>query len=284
MERRSDGMKTSFIEISPHEEAAAIIAGKPALAKEVFDELLPELRARAFTVSGVEDADVLQRVRDAIAGLATGDRWEDVKDDVVAELDPWLGDGSEKRAELLLRTQSFQAFQTSGWRSAQADPVTTHLQYLTMEDDRVRDSHAALDGLVLPKDDPFWEEHYPPWDWNCRCLTRTMDDDQVSDEKEKDEDKNPEDRNVIEGPALQKLRDGQLLRNGQAFDVSAPTGDGAFKFHPDNFTLPLDQLKSRYDPDVWAQFAANAKKATLPGGETLWDWLNKTAPASALWA
>lgn len=43
------------------------------------------------------------------------------------------------------------------------------LEYRTVSDDRVRDEHAALDGLVRPVDDPFWDEYYPPNGWRCRC-------------------------------------------------------------------------------------------------------------------
>ena len=28
---------------------------------------------------------------------------------------------------------------------------------------------AALHGVTLPPDDPFWNEYYPPLGWNCRC-------------------------------------------------------------------------------------------------------------------
>ena len=45
-----------------------------------------------------------------------------------------------------------------------------NLQYRTAGDDRVRDSHDALRGITLPKDDPFWISYYPPNGWRCRCL------------------------------------------------------------------------------------------------------------------
>jgi len=42
-------------------------------------------------------------------------------------------------------------------------------EYSTVGDDRVRPSHAALDGVRLPKDDPFWKTNMPPNGYNCRC-------------------------------------------------------------------------------------------------------------------
>lgn len=44
-----------------------------------------------------------------------------------------------------------------------------NLKYVTQGDDRVREEHEALHGVIAPIDDAFWSEHYPPNDWNCRC-------------------------------------------------------------------------------------------------------------------
>lgn len=41
--------------------------------------------------------------------------------------------------------------------------------YRTAGDDRVREEHAALDGLTLRHDDPLWDKIYPPNGWKCRC-------------------------------------------------------------------------------------------------------------------
>lgn len=45
------------------------------------------------------------------------------------------------------------------------------LQYRTAGDNRVREEHAALNGITLPKSDPFWMHYTPPNGWNCRCTT-----------------------------------------------------------------------------------------------------------------
>ncbi|MFE3849097.1 phage minor head protein [Flavobacterium sp. LB3P45] len=43
------------------------------------------------------------------------------------------------------------------------------LQYRTAGDNRVREEHASLNGVTLPKSDPFWSSYTPPNGWNCRC-------------------------------------------------------------------------------------------------------------------
>lgn len=271
----------------PHKEAEGLIAGKKVVAREVFYKLLPELRARAFTISGVECANVMQRVRDSIAALPRGGEegtWDKVKEKVVAELDPWLGDGAERRATLLLRAHGFQAFQASNWRVAQEDEDTTHLQYLATEDDRVRESHLALNGVTLPKGDPFWDKHYPPWDWGCRCRVRPMNPDLVDMEREEDLQRAPEERNVIEGPALEQLRNGTLMREGRRFDVTAPAEKGfgkenTWQWHPDDLRLTAEELKGRYEPEVWNGFEEWAKQAKVSPRVTVWKWINPPAKA-----
>lgn len=47
-----------------------------------------------------------------------------------------------------------------------ADPM---LRYVTAGDERVRASHAALNGLQRPMSDPIWDTIYPPNGWHCRC-------------------------------------------------------------------------------------------------------------------
>lgn len=51
-----------------------------------------------------------------------------------------------------------------------------NLRYIAVQDERTRISHAELHGYVIPIDHPFWNEYYPPNDWNCRCSVQPTDD------------------------------------------------------------------------------------------------------------
>jgi len=56
------------------------------------------------------------------------------------------------------------------WATIQEDKKELPLlQYQTADDERVRDEHTAWDNIIRPVDDPFWNTHYAPNGYNCRC-------------------------------------------------------------------------------------------------------------------
>lgn len=289
-------MITQFFK--PHEEAARLVAKKTPMQQRVFRKLLPELRARAFTVAGVESLDQLGRVQEAIADYARGQTaegegvtWDDAKQRIVAEL-PFLDDAAaSNRATVLLRTHGFQAYQASNYQAAMADEDTTHLQYLATEDSHVRDEHLALHRLIVPKEDPFWQDHFPPWDWGCRCRVVPLSRRDVEDERIADKRRKPENRRVMEGERLEALRHGTVVRGpltlpngrkfrGGTFNVTAPKqteGSGAFQWHPENFRMDVGMLREKYmdQPDLWQIFEVWARKTKWNQTATVWQWLNQ---------
>lgn len=52
---------------------------------------------------------------------------------------------------------------------SEKDTVTSFVQYLTVGDDRVRNSHRALHGKIFSLDDPEARRLWPPNDFGCRC-------------------------------------------------------------------------------------------------------------------
>lgn len=53
--------------------------------------------------------------------------------------------------------------------------IYPNLQYKSITDDRTRELHKNWNGIILPVDHPFWNTHFPPNDWECRCTSKRTD-------------------------------------------------------------------------------------------------------------
>lgn len=74
--------------------------------------------------------------------------------------------------QVWLRTE-FDTFTAAAQMGKQYDNFITNgidvLEFTTAGDERVRESHAELDGLTFRIDASFARKIWPPLDWNCRC-------------------------------------------------------------------------------------------------------------------
>lgn len=74
--------------------------------------------------------------------------------------------------ESIIRSETAKAYAAGRWNALQ-NPIAQELlwgfRYATVGDTRVRPSHAAMEGVTLPKDDPWWQRNFPPNGWGCRC-------------------------------------------------------------------------------------------------------------------
>ncbi len=288
-------MPKFLFEPAPHDEAVAFLKDKPVVSRAVFDQVIPEVRGRVFAVTGIESARVLQSLRDRIADIPAGGDWDAIKADVVAELSPFLGEGeeaaaaAERKAELLLRTHGYQSYAATQYQvmDRQRD-VFPFWRYQTAQDDRVRDAHAALDGIVLPANDPFWQTHFPPWDFNCRCTIVPLSRDDLADVARDDEGKPPEERSILTADQADRMNNsGMLVRGPSAnVDVRSPLQKGrpdGYAFTPGDLRLKAADIKARYEAPVWSAFEAFARRTLLDGApaapRSLWDWLNETRAA-----
>jgi SPP1 gp7 family putative phage head morphogenesis protein len=286
----------------PHAEAAAFIRSKPAVGRSVFDRLLPEIKGRAFTITGIQCADTLQRARDLIAALPEGADWDTQKGRLISEISPYLVDSNadpearekqvaaaSRRAEILMRLHGFQAYATAQHevmeRQRDAFPFW---MYQTFGDGRVRPSHTALDGIILPADHPFWADHSPPWEWGCRCNKVPV----TAEEAEAAAGaKANSAAGWAPGPAVVKRMEqtGMLDRgDGKPVDVRSPkqraieSGEdpaAKYSWNPADMRLPLDELAKRYDATTWAAFRKWAEAQTIKtndGEMPVWSWLSGT--------
>lgn len=83
-----------------------------------------------------------------------------------------LGAGKTHRLEQIYRTQTQLAYSAGSAQFDQTPAIAEILwgyEYVDVGDDRTRESHHALGGTRLPKEDPAWERIRPPNGFNCRC-------------------------------------------------------------------------------------------------------------------
>lgn len=286
--------KGFFTEPVTYDAAVAWLRDKPAVAASVFKGLIPELKARAIAIAGVESASVARDVRDAIARVPAGADWDKEKRKIADLVHPYLADPEDpknkkaalRKAELLLRTHGFQAYAIGQHEVMRAQQdVFSWWQYLSMGDELVRPTHSALNKLIMPADSPFWQRHSPPWDWGCRCRKVPYLPEEVDEIRAKEAQAAPEAKTVIEGEALRYLETQNKLDRGPSkiFDTTPPSEKGrigAFLFEPDSLRLNPDQLQTRYDPQTWQDFKQWARRIFIegPGTRSIWDWMGG-APA-----
>jgi hypothetical protein len=208
-----------------------------------------------------------------------------------------------------MRHHGFQAYAAAHYRDMYDQrEAFPYWQYLTMGDERVRDSHAKLHGLILPADDPFWDDHYPPWDWNCRCQVVPVSEaeyratiaagrvpsqmdltgDIVKDYGKKRLGWTLEKAGLKQLETIGRIDEG----NGATFDVSSPVkraqkespsaARAAYQWRPGEVQIPVSELYKKYGLDpvqksAFDVFYRNMQAATVAGNDgterRAWDWL-----------
>lgn len=153
-----------------------------------WQDLWQDEHAQQFTVSRLARLDLVQSLRDQIVKSVGGDLsrrdfmrngeelltrsgwWgkRTVKDeatgeDVTTTFDP-------ARLKLIYDVNTRMAYAAGQWERLERTRKThPYLRYITKRDERVRAAHRAWDNVTLPVDHEFWQTHYPPNGWRCRC-------------------------------------------------------------------------------------------------------------------
>lgn len=180
-------LATSFT-LAP-EEAMAFFSAKGL--KPTFDwrEMLAGEHVSSFTVAKMMDTDLLADVQASLAdALAKGTPYRQWADSIIptlqargwwgrkAVVDPMSGQiivaqlGSPSRLQTIFRTNMQGAYAAGAWAQIENQAeVAPFLLYDAVDDHRTRPEHAAWDGKVYPVTSTWWQDHYPPNGWNCRC-------------------------------------------------------------------------------------------------------------------
>ncbi|SJM89965.1 phage minor head protein [Crenothrix polyspora] len=148
-------------------------------------------RQLAFSVAGLASVDQLQSVLDSLTkALENGETLGAWKNRV-------LKDGTLNlpayRLENIYRTNIQNAFNRGRWQKFGAFKASRpYLLYDAINDTRVRPAHLALDGIIRPVGDAFWNVHAPSCGYNCRCRLVSLSEQQAQNRSRADKNGNPQ--------------------------------------------------------------------------------------------
>lgn len=168
----------------PAREAIAHFREKLKIPSRRSSDLLGEVHAKAFAVAGATKMGLLNDLHSAVAeALEHGSTITDFRkqfDDIVAR-HGWTYKGSRGwRTSMIFDTNLRTAYAAGRWKQIQrVKKARPWLIYSTVGDSRVRPEHSAWHNLALPVDDPWWDTHYPPNGWGCRCSVISASDAQL---------------------------------------------------------------------------------------------------------
>lgn len=171
----------------PFDQQISFFRQKLNLPTRAWTDIWQSQHDRAFVVAGAMKEDLLNDLRAAVDRvIADGVTLETFRKDfreIVSRRGwtGWSGEGSKGGAAWRTRVIYETNLRTSysAGRLAQMKAIANEMPYWRYRhNDSVqnpRPEHVALDGLVLRSDDPFWQTHYPPNGWGCKCYVEPLD-------------------------------------------------------------------------------------------------------------
>lgn len=165
---------------SPFTAAIDYLRAKRRVPTQHWTDLWHTEHAVGFAVASATAADLLKDLHEAVQqALAQG---QDIKDfrpefERIVQAHGWTGwtgettaKGRAWRARVIWDTNLRSAFAAGHWAGIEATKDDfPYLRYSAVLDSRTRPQHAAWHGTILPVDHPWWQTHFPPNGWYCRC-------------------------------------------------------------------------------------------------------------------
>lgn len=168
-----------------HEAIAALRARVPMTDAE-YETLTEDQRARAFTVAGVAQADLVTEVWEAVeSAVKDGTTLDDFKASVGDKLASAWGGDDPSRLETIFRTNVQDAYGKGRYEQMTHPAVLQRRpawQFSAILDSRTSEECASFDGVVRAADDEWWADHQPPIHFNCRSTIVPLTLEEASDE------------------------------------------------------------------------------------------------------
>lgn len=160
----------------PFAEQIAFFKRKLNLPTQSWADIYQHEHDWAFVVAGANRdaivADFRAAVEKAITEGMTLAQFRKDFDAIVAQHGWDYNGGRDWRSRVIYETNLNTSYAAGRWQQLQAAPYWQyqHADWVT----HPRPQHQAWDGLVLSKDDVFWQTHFPPNGWGCNCSVRGL--------------------------------------------------------------------------------------------------------------
>jgi uncharacterized protein with gpF-like domain len=145
------------------------------VAKATEMDLLEDIRTAVD--KAIENGETFQQFRKQLEPILKKKGWWGIKDVV----DPKTGEtvqaqlGSPRRLKTIYRANMRTARAAGQWDRAQRTKKYRPFFVYSLGPSRVhRDLHLSWNGIVLPVDHEFWNSHFPPNGWGCKCRIRQI--------------------------------------------------------------------------------------------------------------
>lgn len=174
-------------------EALDYIKNKNLKVGFSYKDVWNEEHATAFTVAKAMQIDVLNDMKKAVEkAIEDGQSFESFKKNIkpILQQKGWWGKkkmtdpltgrevnvqlGSDRRLRTIYNVNLRSAYQKGQYDRTMASDAHPYLIYRVGNSLKHREQHLAWDGLILPKDDPWWNNHFPPNGYGCKCYTRAV--------------------------------------------------------------------------------------------------------------
>jgi hypothetical protein len=167
----------------PFQEQVDFLKQKLNLPTEHWDDILVSAHDRALIVAGAMKADLLTDFHDAINKVAQDGKsvgWFKKEFESIVKKngwEGWTGEGTEAgrdwRARVIYNT-NMRASYAAGRYAQLTDPelLQSRPYWKYVHNDTVahpRPLHQSWNGTVLKYDDPWWQSHFCPNGFGCRC-------------------------------------------------------------------------------------------------------------------
>jgi len=160
-------------------EAIAFLRNKLDVPTATWTDVWQASHDKAFTVAGAQAEQLVEDFHQAVLkAIENGETLEQFREkfDAIVKKHGWSYHGTRNwRSRVIFQTNLRTAM--AAGRTAQIERLKAarpYLRYVAVLDDRTRPAHRAWHDTVLPVDHPWWETHFPPNGWSCRCTVQSL--------------------------------------------------------------------------------------------------------------